>query len=262
MDFLGIIGSVVDAIGGVFSDIVQFLNPVLAIIWGDLQAIAGALKAVVSAIWSAIESIWNWLTTAWEWLKENVIEPIQSWIHSVTQWLHQVLAPVIKWINQIRAMYQWYWQNILKPALNFIQRLRQFLLVFRLLGFKWAIQLDDYLSEAEQKLEQGFLYVWANLNLLAEWINFIMDPFGLFQPQLFQGTVLRDVGAIYAAVWDATQAPVSGDQQKVASQDLALFAPGAAVSTSNSLAQGIPNPTLQAYNQAIQAEIPQLGTGN
>jgi hypothetical protein len=262
MDFLGILGSVLDAIGGVFNDIGEYLNKVLAIIWGDIKDVGDALKSVTDAIWKALNTIWTWLKEAWDWLKTNVIEPIHSWIHSVTQWLHQTLQPLIDWINQIRSMYEWYWNNILKPALNFIQRLRQFLLVFRLLGFKWAIQLDDYLSEAEQKLEQGFLYVWANLNLLAEWVNFIMDPFGLFQPQLFQGTVLRDVGAIYAAVWDATQAPVSGDQQKVASQDLALFAPGAAVSTSNSLAQGIPNPTLQAYNQAIQAEIPQLGTGN
>jgi hypothetical protein len=201
MNFLDIFGSIADAIGTVAGTIGNYINLVLPIIWGDLQALADALKNAVSALWSALSSIWSWVKLAWDWLHNHVIAPIQDWIQNVTEWFSEWITPLKQWIDQWIQLYRWYWQNIIKPGLDFIQRIRQFLLIFRLAGFKWAAELDAYLQGVEFKVEGAFLAVWQNLNMLADWINFLVDPFGNIQGAVLLGSISPIAGAIYATLW-------------------------------------------------------------
>jgi hypothetical protein len=213
MGLADIIGAIGDAISSIGSDIAAFLNSAIAILWNDIQVVASVLQSVAAALWSALSTIWGWLTNAWDWLHTNVIAPIVDWIQNVTEWFSELIAPLKQWIQQWIAMYRWYWENIIKPGLDFIQRLRSFLVIFRLAGFKWAQELDAYLSNVEFKVENAFLAVWQNLNLLANWINFLVDPFGNIQGAVLLGSISPIAGAIYAALWGLQNGSLAAGSQ-------------------------------------------------
>jgi hypothetical protein len=88
-----------------------------------------------------------------------------------------------------------------------LQRLRRVLVLFRLLGFKWAQKLDARIQAIETALTNSFLAVFTNLNRLADWINFILDPFGLFQPSVWLRSIAQSVGAIIGIVYGTMNDP-------------------------------------------------------
>jgi len=259
MDFSDILSWATDAIGTVASAIATFLNSTLAVLWDAIQSIISTLTSFIAWVWNAISQILSWLGSWWSWLKTNIIDPIISHLKNWLAWWKALLTPLVQWIHQVYEMEMWYYNNILKPALQFIQTLRQFLVVFRLLGFKWAAALDEYLEEAEEKIETAFLAVLQNLNLLSEWINFIVDPFGLFQPNIFVGSILRSVGAIVGAIWETQNVPLGASTLAQAQATNNQFTNSYVEQSSYlNLTQG-PQPDDDADVEAVDLQYAQLG---
>jgi hypothetical protein len=82
------------------------------------------------------------------------------------------------------------------------------LVLFRLLGFKWAKQLDQYLVNLENKINAGFLGAWKNLNILASWINWITDPLGLWSSNVWFGALGQSITGIWAMIWGTQNQPI------------------------------------------------------
>lgn len=258
MDFASIFGAIGDAIETIGSTIAGYLNLVLPILWNDIKAVADALSKAVAELWSALSNIWDWLSNAWKWLHDHIIGPILDWIRNITEWFGEWLAPLKAWVNQIIQMYKWYYLQILKPMLDIIQRIRFFLVLLQLAGVKWAAQLDSYLTEVETKIQESFLAVLSNLNILASWINFIVDPFGNIQGAVLLGSISPIAGAIYATLWGLQNGSISAAGAANAQQLAYDFTTSGVQTGTIQELTGVPQPEDQPDVLAIDAAMAAL----
>jgi hypothetical protein len=210
MDLFGFLGSLGDAIGGQLSSIVDWATAGFGTLFGDIVSVGGVLTSFIDWVKGAIGSIVSFLGGLWQWLRDSILTKIINWIRRAYEWLHNLLAPLIRWIQMERALLYQLWNTYVKPIMDFIQRLRRALLIFRLLGFKWAQELDAYLVKLENKINRAFLGAFQNLNILADWINWITDPFGLWSSNVWLGAIAQSVGAIWSLIWGAPQVGLGG----------------------------------------------------
>jgi hypothetical protein len=210
MDFSSLFGFIGDAIDSQVSALADFTVSGFSSLLGDMTGVWSVLTSFIGWAIKAVGSIVGFLRDVWDWLKNHILSKIISKIQDIIARIRQWLAPLIRWIQLERAMLLQTWNQYVKPILNFIQHLRQALVLFRLLGFKWAKQLDQYLVNLENKINAGFLGAWKNLNILASWINWITDPLGLWSSNVWFGALGQSLSAIWAMVWGAPQVGLAG----------------------------------------------------
>lgn len=207
MDFLGLIGSVAGAIDSQVNAVVVWITGQLEILFGDISAVNGLFGNLTDYLRKTLSSLWTWLNQLWRWLQDTILVKIRDLIEKMHDKLAKIFKPLTDLITQYEQMLRDLWQRYVKPLYDFIQRLRRVLVVFRLLGFKWAKELDAYLVSLETKLTKAFMAVYGNLNILADWINYIVDPFGVFQPSVLLGSISQAVGAIIGMVYGKMNDP-------------------------------------------------------
>lgn len=200
MDLLGLLGFLGDAIDSQIGAVIDWTFAGFNTLFGDISGVASTLGNFIKWAVGAIGAIVAFISALWKWLRDSIISKIITFIRQIIARIRQFLAPFIQWIQLERQLLYRLWYTYIRPLMNFIQDLRRFLLVFRLLGFKWAKQLDQYLVALENKINAAFLGALQNLNILANWINFILDPFGLFQPVPLLGAIARSLGALIGIV--------------------------------------------------------------
>jgi hypothetical protein len=219
MDFSSLFSFIGDAIDSQVSALADFTVQGFGSVLGDITSLFGLQSGFIDWAKTAIHSIITWLSHVWDWLRNHILSKIISKIQDIISRLRKWLKPLIDWIKLERALLLQNWNQYIKPLLNFIQHLRQALVLFRLLGFKWAKSLDQYLVNLENKINAGFLGAWKNLNILASWINWITDPLGLWSSNVWFGALGQSLSAIWAMVWGAPQSGL-GAQQLAADQQL------------------------------------------
>lgn len=223
MDLTGLLQWLGSSIGSQLSTLAEWAQTAIATLWNNLNGVWSAILDLASWVYNLLGEVWAWIQNLWDWLKNHIIGPLIAWLRQWHARLVAFLKPLIDCINKLRKLYAWYWQNILKPVIDKIQRLRQFLVIFRLLGFKWAQQLDSYLVKMEQTIQRNLLAVGANLNILSQWVNFILDPLGNLQPSLLVGSVFKSIGAIWGIIWDKQNVPLVASDAAAQSRDAHQF---------------------------------------
>lgn len=206
MDFLGFLGGLIGDIGDDLDAIITWATGNFNALWENDTGILGVIGSLAGWVWRSFSAIVSFLAGIWNWLRDHILARILAFLTDLFNRLRQFFKPLIDAIHRQQQMMMLIWNIYIKPVLNFIQALRRFLLIFRLLGFKWAKQLDAYLVALENKISLAFLGALQNLNILANWINFILDPFGLFQPIPLFGAIARSIGALIGLVWGGMNA--------------------------------------------------------
>lgn len=102
-------------------------------------------------------------------------------VRDLYQRVRDFLAPIIKLIDRIRAIYRLYVLKPLLAYLNLIQRLRMLLAIFRVFHLKFAERLDRKLLELEAKAIRNTLRIWQELNIAISVLQLILDPALLFR---------------------------------------------------------------------------------
>jgi hypothetical protein len=196
MDFLGVLGFMSDAVDAQIQSVIVWATAQFSVMYGDVQNVSLALDETQkqqAGLWS---SLWTWLTGLWDWLNRTIIQRLKDLIQRIHDKLKEIFGPLLDYLKRLRDRYRELWLQYVKPIYDFLQRLRRVLVLFRLLGFKWAQRLDARIVALETALTNSFLAVWSNLNMLANWINYILDPFGLFQPSVWLRSIQASIGAI------------------------------------------------------------------
>ena len=196
MDILGFLGSLGDAISGELAAVVQWASDGFGKVFGDITAVWGVLQSFISYVMRAFDAIVGWLTTFWQWLRDNVLTPIIQTIQRLYDKIKPYIQAIEKWIKQEQQLLQNLYNQYIRPIMNLLQNIRRMLLIFRLLGFKWAQKLDARIQKIENEISAAFLGAWKNLNILADWINWIVDPFGILNPGPVFGAIKASVGAM------------------------------------------------------------------
>jgi hypothetical protein len=219
MDWTSLFGFIGDAIDSQVGALADFTVSGFSSLLSDITGVWGVVTGLIGWVKSIIGGILGWIHDFWDWLKNISLSGIIDWIKRHWQALKDWLKQLKKNIDLYKKNLQDTWNLYVKPILNFIQNLRRAILIFRLLGFKWAKQLDQYLVDVENKINAAFLATWQNLNLLSNWINWILDPLGLWSSNVWFGALGQSLSAIWAMVWGAPQSGL-GAQQLAADQQL------------------------------------------
>jgi hypothetical protein len=221
-DFFGAILSsiiaVINAIIGALSALIQILQTVLS-------AIYSALQAVAAAVWSAIKLIARgFIHVISDIIHGRFLHLLQDYIDLKNK-LAELLAPILKILQTIRKYFN---QFVLVPLLryiNLIQQIRQFLTIFRLLGFKWAVKLDAYLVKQEQMIVTNTLVLQSWLNFTIDILDLIADPSLILRKNFLLASLLSYLGAIKRIVFFGGSRTQSPAEKAQASQDHAALAP-------------------------------------
>jgi hypothetical protein len=188
-----------DAISALYGDevsIVDQLFPDVNAAWGGLGDVFSWVSGVFSKLWSIISNVVHWIL-------HNLIPDIIDVLHTLRDKLKAWLAPIVNYIKFQKAWLDALYQNVIKPVLTFLQRLRGVLVLFRLFHMKWAEELDQYIAGIESRITQAFLRMRGDINMLANWINYIIDPTGIFQPYPFMLSAISSVNQLWALIMDA-----------------------------------------------------------
>jgi hypothetical protein len=250
--------SIVDAVVGLIVSVASFL-------WNALVAVANYLFAVLQFIWNFLLTIFNDIKNAFKWLWDNVVKvgltKIVSTFLKVRQWLSNLLAPVLKWIKQIRAWYDQYFNQFVKPMLKVLRQIRQVLQVFKLLGFKWAARLDADIARIENKIVSAYVTLRGYLNIATSWIQLIVDPLGILRRNPLFAAIIRSAPELRNLMDWATVHPQSQAEVDKSNRNNAWFQPGASANNFTYYQKGQLPPDLQSAKQEFldaQAALPGL----
>lgn len=253
----------------------DFFSGILASIVSVVNAIVAALnymwKVLVEAInfaWNALLAVAKVLVNAVKLIARGFVHVLSDIVHGrflhlfqdyldlkakLTQWL----APVLRILMRIRQLFN---QFVLAPLLRFInmiQHLRQFLVVFRLLGFKWAKRLDDSLVKLEQKVVTNTLVLQAWVNLAITAIDLMIDPSLIFRRNFLAASLLSFLGAVKRVVFFGHNRLLSADEKHEVDQAAHLFDKHTELVHGNAQTGFVYHPFVNEAIAGIDAEIAQ-----
>lgn len=209
----GVSGNVKRALEGLRSSIQTVGDTLLRFAW----TIARALGRVLSAM---------------HYLWERVIWPLVRQIPRIMGRLRRLierdLPRLLRLIERIRQRILEIYERWMRPVLLVIERVRRMLLIFRLLHFKWAEDVDRRLREIQGRVMQPLAVVLAHLAVVEQWINVIVSTEQLLQETIFGNSLYhyqRDFARSWAAAFGRPLDPLA---------KLDLFPRQAAVSADQS----------------------------
>lgn len=225
MDFSGLIGAIGSALKAGLGAITTFINSAISALSAEIQAVWGQVEALASWVFDSISGILDWLKNFPSWFKDNIWDPLISKLEDIRDRLKKFFKPLTDAIKQYKKMMQDNYRLYVKPVIDFIQRIRKVLVIFRILGFKWAKQLDQKLLKLETDIQSAFMASWKNLNILSDWVNFIVDPFGKLSQVPLLGAIADSIGAILGIMWGKQNNPLGAGDQAAQDTDAHYFDP-------------------------------------
>lgn len=256
--------------GGIIDTIIAVINAII----NALVYLFNLLVAAFQFLYTALVAVANVLVKGVKLIARGLIHVIKDifqghFVHLYEDYLKlkaklaEIFAPVLRILKKIRAIYN---QFVLKPLLNMIrliQQIRQFLVIFRILGFKWAAKLDALLVKQEQRLIKNVLVIQAWINFAISVIDLMVDPSLILRKNFLLASLLSYLGAIKRVVFFGSNRTQSTDEAKTSKQDRESLAPKTALLQSGFADTAQYHPTLAGINttmNGMQAKYAQAGT--
>jgi hypothetical protein len=174
-NFLGGLGGLFD-FGGILDAIGQFLAWLLNLIVSALQWILQVIEAVGNFFLSIFRAVGRFFTWVYDRLLKGVLTKFVNAVMRLHEWLEEKLAPILRFIEKVRAYLDRIFKLYIRPILRLIDHIRKILLILRLLHVKWAAELDTRLGQIEGQITRLFLEVRGYLNFVIDTLNAIVDP--------------------------------------------------------------------------------------
>lgn len=199
--FLGL-GAIVGAIIGIFVNVGTTIAAVLAQVWP-------VLLAVIRPIWDALKFagivVRDLGLAAWNFGKSiylGVLRPLALLfaraIQRIRDFLKAVFGPVFSVLDWINDKLDFIFDRILSPFFNIVDRIRFGLRILDRLGLDIAGVIERFLFDIEQGVFEAFERVRGFINNLRTWLNYLIDPFGFIQMDLFGWSWARVAGPTLA----------------------------------------------------------------
>lgn len=257
-------GSLAGIIEGYLQAFLNFLLQILVFIWNVLVYVANYIWAALNFVANFFYTLFQDVKKAFGWLWDNVVKrgltKAIGTFFKVRAWLTKLFAPILRWIKILRAFYDQYFNRFVKPILKIIRQMRQFLQIFRLLGFKWAARLDADLARIEQKIVQAYTTLRGYLNVVTSWIQLIVDPLGILRRNPLFAAIIRSAPELQNLLDRATQRPLTPDEMDKARRNRTWYTQSAAAGNFTYYKQGKLPPDMEAIRQ--QFIVTKLDTGD
>lgn len=248
--------------GGIISTIIAVINAIIS----ALVYLFNLLVEVFNFLYHALVAIANVLVKGVKLIARGFVHVINDIIHGrfvhlyedylkLKAKLAEIFAPVLRILKRIRAIYN---QFVLAPLLrmiHLIQQIRQFLVIFRILGFKWAAKLDALLARQEQRLIHNVLVIQAWINLAISIIDLMVDPSLIMRKNFLLASLLSYLGAIKRVFFFGANRTQSTDEVKQSQRDRTSLAPKTALLQSGFADTAQYHPTLAGINTTMNGML-------
>jgi hypothetical protein len=193
----------------------------------DLSGITRAINDLATNAAKAIDALkrFSWaigrlalgsLLLLWKVINDmvaEIIKALKSIVTALGKLYENVIKPALKAIRKIRTILNDIYNRWLRPMINAIQLIRRILSIFRAFGFKWAAALDARLARIEGRIIGPFLWVLAQVNGIANWINILITAKGVFQKGIFRNSAYENAGFLSDLFWSSQTAGALGRAQ-------------------------------------------------
>jgi hypothetical protein len=195
-------------------------NPLVAtsgignIAFSTMQLGTAFLRDVVGSIKNVFQSIWNGVIVA-------LLKKLLDAYTKLRDLLNRVFGPVIRFLKQLRKIYDDYFNRFVKPFLRVLQNIRKFLTLFRLLGFKWAAKLDGYLAKIQQDILKAYTLLRSELNSVITYLDLIVDPSAILRRNPLFAALIRSAPELRNMILQAETRPLTQDELDTQARDKA-----------------------------------------
>jgi predicted house-cleaning noncanonical NTP pyrophosphatase (MazG superfamily) len=189
------------------------------LIWQGIHTVG---DATVAALVFTVRQLWQFATTiydgarhvadairiglykAWDFTKglyEDILKPawqkFWSLVDRVRGALEHALAPVIKFLRQIRDDIIGFYTKWVRPIIDTIETTRKILRVLAALHLDFARKLDVKLGELEELIDRPFRILLEKVNEILNLVNRVVTANGLFQRLALVRSIERDMVFIH-----------------------------------------------------------------
>lgn len=166
-------------------------------------AIDSALAAAIAGIQHALNAIGNELAAVFHLLSRlagyilqmlkglllGVIHALVAAVDAIGKMLKDVFAngimPALQALQHLRDYLVKIYERFLRPLLIVLQDLRKVLAILRVFHVGFATKLDNVLADIQSKISTPLLYLLRYTNVVANYINLILDARLFLQRPLF-----------------------------------------------------------------------------
>jgi hypothetical protein len=249
-------GTSASSVTSALGSIVRYIGSVLSYGQGYSNALLGGLESALKTIFSDVVSWFQAMAKSWlGQIIRSIYDKLKTIFQAVQKEIHKVLAIFQAYEKLVR-----YWeQRILGPVVNVVQALRKTLVIFKLFHLKFASQLDNYLSGIEGRLTNIFLFYQKELNKIIDYLDLIVDPFGLINEAMFIGSAVRSIGAVWAGVMGYPSTSISASQTAAVSTPTGFYSSHSQITYAKQLAAGGVPAEDQAINDSLREGYSQMG---
>jgi hypothetical protein len=249
--FSGIIDTLVAIINAIIAALVYLFNLLVAVfqfLYAAVVAIAQALVAGIKVIAKGFAHVIS------DIVHGRFLHLFQDYLDlkaKLTAWL----APVLRILQRIKKIFDEFVTKPLLRYINLIQQVRKFLVIFRILGFKWAKKLDNTLVSWEQRVVQNVLVLQSWINFAISAVSLIMDPSLIMRKNFLLASLLSFLGAVKRVVFFGANRTPSSDETKQAQQDKAALSHTTHVIQSGFGSTAVYYPTVQTINDRMNGML-------
>jgi hypothetical protein len=244
--------------GGIIDTLVAVINAIIA----ALVYLFNLLVVVFQFLYAAVVAIANALVSAIKIIAKGFIHVISDIVHGrflhlfqdyldlkakITAWL----APVLRILRRVKAIFDEFVTKPLLRFINMIQKIRQFLTIFRILGFKWAKKLDTALANWERRVVQNVLVLQSWINFAISAVSLIMDPSLIMRKNFLLASLLSFLGAVKRVVFFGANRTPSSDETKQTQQDTRALSQTTHLIQSGSGSTAVYYPTVARMNDTM-----------
>ncbi len=184
-----IVTGVISAIAGLFrlfgGGVPSNVKRALEGLRDTIQTVGDTLMRFAWFIARALGRVFNALRYAWDRVIWPLLRQIPRIIGRLRRLIERDLPRLLRLIERIRQRVIEIYERYARPALLVIERMRRMLLIFRLLHFKWAENLDRRLRNIQGRIMQPLAIVLQHLAVVEQWINVIVSTEQLLQETIF-----------------------------------------------------------------------------
>jgi hypothetical protein len=147
--------------------------------------------------------------------------------------LHDLFAPILKFLDSVRAFYYKYIFKWIVMVQDLLSRIRVILTLFRLLGSKWAAKLDADMARIQGYITQATSLFVSTLNQAITWLNIMVDPAGILRRDFFTGTLFSSLTAVKNAALFGNDRMLTASEMQHEVDDKALLTSPTGILTRN-----------------------------
>lgn len=186
-DFLG--GTAVAALESFVVWLYQLIVVAFLVLLQIIEAVASFLQRIVKAVGGFFDRLWNGFV-------KGIFASVFNAIKSGWAWIESKLAPLVRFLQRLRALLLAYFNTYIRPMLLLIQHIRQYLQLLSFLHIGFAQKLDAWLAQIQGKISQAFYTVIGTINTLTDIANALMDPTALLRKPTLLLSIRRQIPAL------------------------------------------------------------------